>query len=310
MKIKTLSSALNDLYQGRLFYIILLLFLTLLTLSPVSPSTAQDVIHVSASILPQKYFIQKIAGDRVQIEIMVLPGANPATYEPKPQQMVALTQASIYFAIGVPFEEHWLKRFMNANPKMAVVHTDQGIEKMALKTKHEHDGDKDVHHEGIKDPHIWLSPPLVMVQASTILKALIENDPSHEPQYRSNYDVFIHDLKTLDQRIKTILVHQPKGASFMVYHPSWGYFADAYGLEQIPIELEGKEPSPRELAGFIHLAKEKNVKAIFVQPQFSMKSAQTIAKVIGAQVVVADPLDPDWAENLLNVAEKFKQALR
>ena len=280
-----------------------------LGLSLVSTAAANDTVTVAVSILPQKYFINKIAGDRAQVEVMVLPGANPATYEPKPQQMAVMTKTSIYFAIGVPFEAIWLKRFADINPGMTVVHTEQGIEKISLKGKHEHEG-TDAHREGIKDPHIWLSPPLVMTQAATILKALIDEDPSYESQYRANYDTFIDEIKALDQRIKKIFSDKPKGASFMVYHPSWGYFAEAYGLEQIPIELEGKEPSPRDLAELIHQAKEHDVEAIFVQPQFSMKSAQTIAKVVGAQVVVADPLDPNWAENLLAVAEAFRPFLR
>ena len=274
-----------------------------------SYALAANHFTVTVSILPQRYFIHKIAGDRVRSQVMVLPGANPAIYEPKPGQMVSLTQSKIYFAIGVPFEKVWLKRFADTNPMMKIVHTEQGISKIALKSKHEHEGDNG-HHEGIKDPHIWLSPPLVMIQALTILKALEENDPSYKQQYRANYDLFVAELKGMDQKIKTLFSDKPKGASFMVYHPSWGYFAEAYGLEQVPIELEGKEPSPRELVALIHHAKERDVKAIFIQPQFSMKSAQIIAKAIGARIVVADPLDPNWADNLLKVAEMVEQVLR
>lgn len=262
------------------------------------------------SILPQKYFIHKIAGDRVHVEVMVLPGANPATYEPKPRQMVLLDKASMYFAIGVPFEAVWLNRFANANPEMTIVHTEQGIEKIPLKGKHSHEGDTEQHHEGTKDPHIWLSPSLVMIQASNILQALIANDPSYEDRYRDNYKAFISELEILDKRIKAVFSNRPEGAPFMVYHPSWGYFAEAFGLEQIPIELEGKEPSPKELADLIHYAQGHRIKAVIVQPQFSMKSAQTIAKAIGAQVVVADPLADDWADNLFKVAVLLEQSSR
>ena len=139
---------------------------------------AEKTIHVVASILPQKYFIQKIGGDRVSVSVMVLPGANPATYEPKPRQMVDLSNADIYFAIGVPFEKNWLSRFAEANPRMKIVETQSGINRipMIAAGHRHHDENRHAPEETTHaptDPHIWLSPPLVMLQAKNILDALI-----------------------------------------------------------------------------------------------------------------------------------------
>jgi zinc transport system substrate-binding protein len=222
--------------------------------------------------------------------------------------MLALTKTVMYFAIGVPFEAVWLKRFARTNPKMVIIHTEDGIEKIPLKGTHHHPEDEHL-HEGIKDPHIWLSPLLVIIQVRNIYQALSQIDPSHAQQYRNNYEIFLRELEDLDQRIKQIFYDKKQGGRFLVYHPSWGYFAKAYGLVQLSIEVEGKEPSPRELKDLIEYAREHEVKAILVQPQFSMKSAQTVAKTIDAQVIIADPLDLNWADNLLRVAEKIRQAL-
>ncbi|MCG6880001.1 MAG: zinc ABC transporter substrate-binding protein [Deltaproteobacteria bacterium] len=284
------------------------------SLSAPSMLYAEKKIHVAASILPQKYFIQKIGGDRVKVSVMVLPGANPATYEPKPSQMVNLSNASIYFAIGVPFEENWLSRFAEASPHMRIVETQSGITKIPMKASghrhHESLHDPEETTVDTKDPHIWLSPPLVMLQAKNILDALTDTDPKNRTVYDANYSKFIHELKVLDGEIKRILQTTGHQAKFMVYHPSWGYFAKTYGLEQIPIELEGKKPSPRKLLELIQKAQQENIKVIFVQPQFSEKSAESIASAIGGKVMFADPLAEDWKNNLLQVAETFRSSMQ
>ena len=283
-------------------------------LSVPTQAIAEKSRHVAVSILPQKYFVKKIGGDRVHVSVMVLPGANPATYEPKPRQMVHLAKSEIYFAIGVPFEDHWLPKFAKANPKMKIVETQKGIGKIPMKANsHNHHGAKHGHEKnstGAKDPHIWLSPPLVMAQAKNILDGLVKADPANRKLYESNYDVFLSELEDLNQELKEMFQTTGKNARFMVYHPSWGYFANTYGLEQIPIQLEGKKPSPRKLLELIQAALKNDIKVIFVQPQFSEKSAETIADAIGGKVVFADPLAKDWANNLLRVAEMFKSAFK
>ena len=265
---------------------------------------------------------------------MVQPGASPATYEPKPKQMADLSKAKIYFAIGVPFENAWLEKIAAANPTMRVVHTDHGIEKRAMAAHHHHDDhqegehhgeekhghekgehheedehDEDHHEHAGLDPHIWLSPPLVKIQARTILAALQEVDPVHRSVYEANFKAFAAQIDRLAADLKNTFAGK-KGLQFMVFHPSWGYFAHAYGLKQVPIEIEGKEPKPAQLKELIQHARENNIKVVFVQPQFSTKSAELVAREIGGQVAFADPLAEDWMANLRQVADKFQAALK
>ena len=194
---------------------------------------------------------------------------------------------------------------------MRIVHTEKDIQKRPLAFHIHNGGDAREEHEPgeTKDPHIWLSPPLVMLQARTILMALLELDPTRRTVYEANYKAFIMELLELDAEIRNIFWGQPRGTAFMVFHPSWGYFADAYGLKQIPIELEGKEPKPAQIKALIEIAREENVKVIFVQPQFSTKRAEIIAKAIGGRIVFADPLAEDWAYNLREQAIKIETAL-
>jgi zinc transport system substrate-binding protein len=265
---------------------------------------------VFVSIPPQKYFLHQIGRQRLDVQVMVQPGASPATYEPKPRQMAAISRAHVYFAIGVPFEKTWLKKIAAVNPDMQVVHTDLGIQKIPMAANHtesEQHRKKDPHGE--LDPHIWLSPTLVMTQARTILNALIEIDPDHRAVYEANAKVFVAELAALDADLKTMFAGK-QGLEFMVFHPSWGYFARAYGLQQVPAEIEGKDPKPAQLKALIEYAKAKHINIIFVQPQFSTRSAERVAKEIGGQVIFADPLASDWTGNLREVAQKFKVALK
>ena len=148
-----------------------------------------------------------------------------------------------------------------------------------------------------------------MMQARSILIALQTRDPGNRAFYETNYKHFINDLVDLDAELRQIFIDR-KGASFLVFHPSWGYFADAYELQQVAIEIEGKDPKPAQLQALITQAKEKEIKAVFVQPQFSSKSAEIIAKAIGGMVIPADPLSADWAANLRSQARQFRAALR
>ena len=299
--------------------------------------TAQMVLgrplKVFVSIVPQKYFVEKIGGDLVEINLMVQPGASPTTYEPKPRQMVSLAGTDIYFAIGVPFEATWLGKIATTNPDLLVVRTESGIEKIAMKPHHHHEeggqrhgetgehhyekqghqhqkGDVEGHHHAIKDPHVWLSPPLVMIQARNILQAFLAVDPAHQSVYEENYKSFINELVVLDLELRAVFAGKSEDSEFIVFHPAWGYFARAYGLEQVPVEIEGKEPKPAELQYLIQYAKKRGIKVIFVQPQFSHQAARAIAKAIGGQIVFVDPLAPDWGTNLRQVASKFSTAIR
>jgi len=267
-------------------------------------------LRAFVSILPQKYFVEKIGGDLVDVAVMVEPGASPHTYEPKPKQMVALAKTNIYFAIGVPFETTWLEKIAATNPNMLVVHTEAEIKKIPMKGHHHEGPGLDQYGHVIKDPHVWLSPPLVMIQARNILQALLKVDPTHGSVYEENHNSFMKELVVLDTEIRAVFQGKGKNVEFMVFHPAWGYFAQAYGLEQVPIEIEGKQPKPAELQYLTQYAKERGIKVIFAQPQFSWQVAQAIAKSIAGQIVFVDPLAADWDTNLRQVASRFKSALK
>lgn len=287
---------------------------TIILMFTLVPDTLPaEQLHVFVSILPQKYFVQQIGKDKVSVEVMVQPGASPATYEPKPRQLAALVSARIYLSIGVPFERVWLKKIAASNPGMAIVATDEGIQKIPM-ASHHHDhashgpADK-AHHPDTLDPHIWTSPVLVKHQAGIIFHALKKADPENTDFYKRNHDCFIDALNRLDTDLRAVFADK-KGSSFLCFHPSWGYFARAYRLKQVAVEIEGKAPKPAQLKELIALAREQQIKAIFVQPQFSTKSAALIADAIGGKIVVADPLAADWAANLRRQANRFNAALR
>jgi zinc transport system substrate-binding protein len=281
----------------------------------VDPSQA-DVLTVTVSIAPQQYFVERIAGEGINVNVMVEPGASPATYEPKPEQLAALSRSAAYFSIGVPFENVWLDKIAEANPEMRIVDTADGIERVPIEAhSHEADADEDhdedddhEHAEGAPDPHIWLSPSLVKVQARTIADALIELDPDQREAYEANLDAFVADIEDLQASIEETL-HGVESRKFLVFHPSWGYFAEDFGLEQIAIEVGGQEPSAKELAALIALAKEEAIQVIFAQPEFSAEDASTIAEEIGGEVIMVSPLAPDWLDNMRQVADTFADVL-
>jgi zinc transport system substrate-binding protein len=261
-------------------------------------------ISVFVSILPQKYFVERIAGNHAEVSVMVGPGDSPATYEPTPRQIDALSRARAYFQIGVPFEQVWMPRLRAANPQMLVVDTAAGIKRRDIgESKAARLG-----RGGSEDPHVWTSPMLVKSMAARIRDTFVKLDPAHAETYENNYRKFASDLEALDAEIRTRLLPYA-GRAFLVFHAAWGYFADAYGLRQIAIEAEGKEPGPRTLAHVISEARALGIKAVFVQPQFSRSSAEMIAHQIGGHVVAVDPLAENYIENMRHVAQSFADAM-
>ena len=160
------------------------------------------------------------------------------------------------------------------------------------------------------DPHIWTSPLLVRIQAQNITKALQKADPANGDYYQKNFEKFSAEITALDMELRKIFRDGKPGASFLVFHPSWGYLAAEYGLKQVPFENEDREPSPREMMNLIIFAREKGLKVIFVQPQMSTKTVDAFTKEIGGQAVLIDPLAENWADNLKAVAIKIKGAAR
>jgi zinc transport system substrate-binding protein len=398
--------------------------------------------NVIVSILPQQTFVEKIGGDKVKVTTMVQPGSDPHSYEPKPSQMIDISNAQIYFPIGFGFENTWLDKFASQNKNMKFVEMTKNIELINMAKHHHHhteqkgeglpyewagvfdlkkgiyswsfskvngnyadpamkmliikankksdsliesykenaldlfsndksivaknnstletnnafytltfdekqnkstykveikkdgkyifftehmptefEGDehffkdltkndietidsfpKEEGHNNGKDPHTWTSPSNVKIMAKNIYDTLVEFDPSNKKYFKNNYNNFIEEINQTDKKIQDILSVLPKDSKFIVFHPSWGYFAKEYGLVQLPIEVEGKEPKPRILQKIIDEARKQNVKAIFTQSEFSDKSANVIANELNIKVLKETHLSKNWSENLIKMA--------
>ena len=293
------------------YYLLLTALLGMLLILPGCQrqvvSTSKANLEITVSIAPQEYFLKRVGGERVAVTVMVQPGASPATYEPKPAQLRALSRADAYMSIGVPFEDAWLERISSANPDMLIVDTARGIQRRPMETRSDQGSQGDGERANL-DPHIWLSPRLVRIQAQNIAGTLIDLDPAHRADYEANLQLFLADVDALENDIRGTLTGV-KSRKFMVFHPSWGYFADDFGLEQLAIEIGGQEPSAQELAELITEAREEKIHVILAQPEFSTKAAETIAQEIDGEVLKISPLAEDWPANLRSVAQTFAEAL-
>ena len=244
-------------------------------------------INIIVSILPQIDFVENIGKDKVKVSAMIPPGFSPATYSPNMEQLKKLSNADLYIKIGhIPFEKTQMKRLEDLNPKMKVVDSSEGIEIYE------------------NDPHIWLSPRLVKIQVANICDALIKIDPENQDFYKNNKNEYLAELDNLDLGLKNAF-SKIQNKKILVFHPAFGYLAREYGFQQIAIEIDGKEPSAENLANIIDTAKKENIKTIFVQEQFSTKSAEAIARQIGGSVVPLDPLNRNYIDNLRKIGEEM-----
>jgi len=265
-----------------------------------SDQASQNVISVS--INPQKYFVERLAGNHFSVNVLVQPGQNPENYEPSPSQMREVSASAAYVQIGAPFETVWVDKIKASNPDMVIFDSSVGIERIPLED-HFHVGEESTtgnRSDDELDPHIWTSPQLVKIQSANITDLLIHLDPAHEQDYRANLADFLADIEQLHQELQREF-KDLTNRKFMVYHPAWGYFARDYGLEQIAIEIGGTEPSAKEMSQIINLAETDQIKVIFVQPEFSSRSAETIATEIGGKVIPISSLEYDWLENLRSI---------
>lgn len=267
-------------------------------------------LQVVTTILPQKQFVERIGGAQVQVSVLVGPGQSPETFEPTPRQMTALAEAALFYRIGMPFEELWFDRIVGMNRGISILDARDGIELREMEPAggHHHDYDPHLHGEGAPDPHFWLSPLAAKEMAWRLRDRLIELRPEAKEEFTANHARFAAELDRLDAEIRSLLKDIPN-RRFMIFHPALGYFADTYGLQQIPIEGEGKEAGAKTLARLIDQAREERVKTIFVQAQFSQTQARTIAKTLGAKVETLDPLAEEYIENLRRVAHALAGAL-
>jgi zinc transport system substrate-binding protein len=287
-----------------LITLVLITCLIVVAVACPQQTEANTKLGVVITILPQAEFVENIGGDKVDITVMVPPGASPHTYEPTPSQMAALSKAKLYAKVGsgVEFELTWMDKLIAQNKDMLVVDCSKGIELQPMTA-----GDED-EPAGSMDPHIWMSPQNAQTMVRNIADGLIQVDPDNREYYEQNRDAYLEKLAQLDQDIRDGL-SGVQNRVFMVYHPAFGYFASCYDLTMLPIEAEGKEPTPTGLQHLIEQAKEHNIHVVFAEPQFNPQSAKVIADAIDGRVVLINPLARDYIENMRILTGELVQAM-
>ena len=252
---------------------------------------------ITVSILPQKTFVEKIAGDDFIVNVLIPPGTSPAAYTLLPSQMKEISNSSIWFRIGyIGFEQSWKDKIEQANSKMKVVDLSEGLDLIVKEKVHQ---GNHVQLIGV-DPHIWLSPVLVKEMAKRILDELSELNPEQSVKYKTNYLKFVKEIDQLNIEI-AIKLKPFKGRKIIVFHPSLSYFAREYGLLQYSLESGGKEPTPQRMTELIDLSKKENIKVMYIQNEFDRENARVFAEEVNGKVIQVRPLDPAWAENLMEM---------
>jgi zinc transport system substrate-binding protein len=300
------------LRAGTPFFRLAVCCLALILLGAMQAQGA-DELRVAVSIPPQKHILSRIGGDRVTVEVLLPPGANPTTYEPKPSQLINISKVSAFFTIGLPVESVWLKRLRGVNADLRIVTMYRGIERRpmaetyeeALQSGAEWNGGR---NQGHPDPHIWLAPPLVRIMAQTVRDELIRLDPEHASLYRAKFTEFAESINELDRELLE-LFSDTKTRSFLAFHPAWGYFASAYGLKQVPVMLGAKNLTAKRMHRLIRIARKKDLRTVFYQPQFSSRPARQIAQNLNGSARELDPLAKDWEANLRESARSIRRAL-
>ncbi len=256
---------------------------------------------ITVSILPQKTFIEKIAVDDFKVNVLIPPGASPAAYSLLPSQLIDVAKSAVWFRIGyIGFEYSWKDKIAQANTDMKVVDLSEGLDLIADKT--EQHGDH-VHMQGV-DPHIWLSPVLVKQMAKKILDELLILKPEKRIEYEKNYLKFAKEIDKINIEIKDKL-KEFQGKKIIVFHPSLSYYARDFGLEQFSLETGGKEPTPKQLARVVEVAKKENLKIIYIQSEFDLEHARVFADEINGEIIQVWPLNPEWEDNLIKMTNIF-----
>lgn len=290
---------------GTIVFMLKILHSFFLSFFLISSLFGSETPHILVTIAPFKFLVEEIAKGTVEVQWMVPPGASAHTFEPSQREMVEASKASIWFFLGEPFERKAINALQTKNQNLQLVDLRKGLTLLKDSCGHHHE---DGEHHSCQDPHIWLSPLMVKIEARTIYDTLSKNFPENQKFYEENLHLLEKKLDDLDSFIKGKL--SPfQGSTLMVSHPAYAYYAKEYGLLQLPIEMEGKEPTAKQLNSIIAKAKAGKVKTIFTQPQYSDKAALIIGKTIGANVVSVNPYAENIIENLYSMTEKIARGL-
>jgi len=278
------------------FIILFFIVITLFYVASLKAETTNNAMGIVVTVGPEMEFVKAVGGNNVYVTLMVPPGADPHTYEPLPDQLKYVTNSKMYIEVGTPieFELNYMDKMKEINPTMLVVNSSKGISLIPNTAEHENNS----------DPHVWVSPKNAKIMVENIYQGIIKLDPDNIAYYTKNKDNYLKQLDELNNNITDSLKNK-ENSQIIVYHPSWAYFCRDYNLIQIPIETGGKEPTSQIIASTIILAKKNNIKVIFVEPQYSSKSADVIASEINGKVVKIDDLAENYITNLNNVAKIF-----
>jgi len=263
--------------------------------------TDKEIITVS--IAPFKYFVTEIAGNDFSVNVMVQPGSNPHIYEPYPDQISRLQRSKAYISNGyLGFEKAWLGRFYEINP--AMIRLSLGEKIVPIVSEHQHDDD---HAEGA-DPHYWVSPRCAMIMAESVTELLCTLNPGEREKYETNLRLLIEKISGVDS-LASSSFSAAEGRSFMIYHPNLAYLARDYGLFEVAVEFEGKEPPPSRMKELVDMARAGKIRTIFVQKEYDIRNAKAIAGEIGASVTVIDPLSEDWLSATTEIITELHKSL-
>ena len=296
---------------------LLLIFISIMLIMSFGGCQAQSSesivgaqITVAVGIVPQAAFVEAVAGDLVSVVTMIPPGYSPANFSPTAAQMQALSDAQVYFTLQMPAEQaNILPKVKDFNEDILIVDLRAAAaEEYPLLSAEGHDhaeelgeNHEDEHDHGSVDPHLWLSPKRAVVMVQTIADELSKIDRDNEERYQENAAEYIEQLEELDAEISRKLVDLEQRA-FLIYHGSYGYFADDYGMDMVAIEIAGKQATSAELQEVIGFALENNIRTVFYQDEFDDSQAQTASREIGGTVAQVSPLSKDYIDSLRNFA--------
>ena len=309
---KVLSCLMDSLKKktAYLVYLCLLLIMVEFSCEKKRGNAKEEAgkINVTVSIVPHGMLVKKIGAGYVNVNILIPNGVNHETYEPSPKQFESLSNSGIYFLAGAnhPFEKRWVEKFSRINPALKFVSLSEGVKLIKLTGHHSHEGEKDEKDKLNIDPHTWLSPLNLIEHIKVIKDTLKTIAPEHSAIFETNGQLMIERMAKLDKELFEIL-KASGGKKFITFHPFWGYFAQRYNLQQLPVELEGKEPSGNYLTRIIEEAKKEGIKLVVSSPQFNRKSAEIIAKEISGHICNVDPMSEEYEETLLNLARNISE---
>ena len=278
----------------------LLLLVSILFTSCTKEEIKKGKPLVLVSIAPYKYFIEKIAGSQFEIMSIVPEGVNSHTYEPSPKDIAHMGRAIIWFRIGDPFEKKLAKKLLEHNPHLDIQDLNATVKLLSYS-----EDTVGSHHHGL-DLHTWLSPDYAAKQSEAIAETCARHFSEHSSVYRKNFHALLEEFSNLDLEIQSILFHL-KSRAFLTSHPSFGYFCNKYNLKQISVEIEGKDPRPKDLENILSLARENHVRVMLMQPQFSSKGALLVAKKLDIPAKIVDPYSYEYPKTLLRIAHLVKE---